>query len=1081
MGNGVESTMTILLVRSALGFMAVDFSAPKTILLARSALGLSMPSELMDSHGLSPSSFLSEEVQLPNERQIGFWKTDGMPDDYGPKDGKVYALGDSSLASLPLEKQTSSEPHMLKRFDVPNVYLNQDHKVHISLENNSVGAGRTIGHSIRRPLDNDRGNRVNVNMDHKSYLTSGNKFNVMGDHYENGLFSSSLSELFSRKCKFSPFSIPLFSLWFFQMQIYDPFPLSNLVHSAVRLSANNSMYGHSVGAAASHYEEEEPFESLEEIEAQTIGNLLPDDDDLLSGVTDGLDCKVQPGSGDDVEELDFFSSVGGMELGEDGGQRNYEISGGSSASQLGPSSGAMGEHPHGEHPSRTLFVRNINSNVEDSELRILFEQYGDIRTLYTACKHRGFVMISYYDIRAARSAMQALQNKPLRRRKLDIHYSIPKDNPSDKDINRGTVVIFNLDSTVSNDELHHIFGVYGEVKEIREAPQGSRHKSIEFYDIRAAEAALHELNKSDIGGKQLRLEPSQPGGSKRVNSPFPELDLDETSALLQMFSPPDFRTEISGPVSHVRVTPGCLDNETLLGLHSGTAPPATQLLDTEIQHGIPSSVSKSFSSIIGVESGGMPSSLLESAQLQNQLKYDFRSTSNYHPHSLPEYQDGLTNSILCNSPSSMAASLNCRMSERAGNRQFNRIGGSIGRSLELNDSGKRCLKFRVYFNSLSLSLLPVEGFVILRVKRDLWNGKGIYNRLLPPQPHNMMWPNSPSLINGVGNAHSAPLVHALPRAPAHVANTFLHINNQHVGSAPSVNPSIWDRRHSYAGESPDASVFHPGSLGNMRVPGNSLHPLDFVSHNIFPRMGGNSMDLPIPSKNIGLASHHQNNVMFPSRGQMIPMMSSFDSASDRARSRRNEGSSNQADNKKQFELDLDRIMRGEDRRTTLMIKNIPNKMKTDNALFFSIFSWQNKCNVGYAFINMTDPSLIIPFYQNSLKPQLQLQAFNGKKWEKFNSEKVASLAYARIQGKAALIAHFQNSSLMNEDKRCRPILFHTDGPNAGDQVPFPMGVNVRSRVNKNRNSTNEESSQDVGNGEVSSNGDSSSGSTKDFE
>ena len=63
-----------------------------------------------------------------------------------------------------------------------------------------------------------------------------------------------------------------------------------------------------------------------------------------------------------------------------------------------------------------------------------------------------------------------------------------------------------------------------------------------------------------------------------------------------------------------------------------------------------------------------------------------------------------------------------------------------------------------------------------------------------------------------------------------------------------------------------------------------------------------------------------------------------------------------------------------------------------------------------------------------------MQSFNGKKWEKFNSEKVASLAYARIQGKAALIAHFQNSSLMNEDKRCRPILFHTDGPNAGDQV-----------------------------------------------
>jgi hypothetical protein len=63
-----------------------------------------------------------------------------------------------------------------------------------------------------------------------------------------------------------------------------------------------------------------------------------------------------------------------------------------------------------------------------------------------------------------------------------------------------------------------------------------------------------------------------------------------------------------------------------------------------------------------------------------------------------------------------------------------------------------------------------------------------------------------------------------------------------------------------------------------------------------------------------------------------------------------------------------------------------------------------------------------------------VQAFNGKKWEKFNSEKVASLAYARIQGKAALVTHFQNSSLMNEDKRCRPILFHSEGQETGDQV-----------------------------------------------
>lgn len=138
----------------------------------------------------------------------------------------------------------------------------------------------------------------------------------------------------------------------------------------MRLSSNNTLYGHSVDGVASNFKEEEVFESLEEMEAQTIGNLLPNDDELLSGVTDGLDYNVPLSAGDDIEELDFFSSGGGMDLGDDGlsaGLNNSEYSGGVSNGSV------VGEHPYGEHPSRTLFVRNINSNIEDSELRTLFE------------------------------------------------------------------------------------------------------------------------------------------------------------------------------------------------------------------------------------------------------------------------------------------------------------------------------------------------------------------------------------------------------------------------------------------------------------------------------------------------------------------------------------------------------------------------------------------------------------------------------------------------------------------------------------------------------------------------------------
>ena len=116
----------------------------------------------------------------------------------------------------------------------------------------------------------------------------------------------------------------------------------------MRLSSNKALYGHSIDTVASHYEEEESFESLEELEAKTIGNLLPDDDDLFSGVTEGLDFINVA----EAEELDVFSSVGGMDLGDDDStvvRKNSEFP---EESHLGLCNGLVaGDHPCGEHPS----------------------------------------------------------------------------------------------------------------------------------------------------------------------------------------------------------------------------------------------------------------------------------------------------------------------------------------------------------------------------------------------------------------------------------------------------------------------------------------------------------------------------------------------------------------------------------------------------------------------------------------------------------------------------------------------------------------------------------------------------------
>jgi hypothetical protein len=122
-------------------------------------------------------------------------------------------------------------------------------------------------------------------------------------------------------------------------------------------------------------------------------------------------------------------------------------------------------------------------------------------------------------------------------------------------------------------------------------------------------------------------------------------------------------------------------------------------------------------------------------------------------------------------------------------------------------------------------------------------------------------------------------------------------------------------------------------------------------------------------------------------------------------------------------VDVDRIRHGLDVRTTIMLRNIPNKI--DQAMLKEIvdetsagkydfmylrIDFANNCNVGYAFINFEDPYYIIDF----------VEARAGYRWNRFNSDKVAEVSYATIQGKDCLVQKFRNSSVMLEHPSFRP-------------------------------------------------------------
>ena len=105
-----------------------------------------------------------------------------------------------------------------------------------------------------------------------------------------------------------------------------------------------------------------------------------------------------------------------------------------------------------------------------------------------------------------------------------------------------------------------------------------------------------------------------------------------------------------------------------------------------------------------------------------------------------------------------------------------------------------------------------------------------------------------------------------------------------------------------------------------------------------------------------------------------------------------------------------------------MIKNIPNKYTQKMLLdqidenhmgrydfFYLPIDLKNSCNVGYAFINMTDPIYILPLFKD----------LDGCYWERFNSEKICELTYGRIQGKAGLVENFSNSV---ETRKVKPLI-----------------------------------------------------------
>eukprot|EP00986_Skeletonema_menzelii_P012196 scaffold6619_cov146-Skeletonema_menzelii.AAC.2 len=148
-----------------------------------------------------------------------------------------------------------------------------------------------------------------------------------------------------------------------------------------------------------------------------------------------------------------------------------------------------------------------------------------------------------------------------------------------------------------------------------------------------------------------------------------------------------------------------------------------------------------------------------------------------------------------------------------------------------------------------------------------------------------------------------------------------------------------------------------------------------------------------------------------------------------------------ADENNDLALFIENVKSGKDVRSSLMVRNIPNKYTQQMLLgefaaaghgpdkmdfFYLPIDFKNKCNRGYAFVNFVDYKDIVPFFDE----------YNGTSWKRFNSDKICDITYARIQGKTAMLKRFENSALMAKDDEYRPMVFVSHGERKGERECF---------------------------------------------
>lgn len=161
---------------------------------------------------------------------------------------------------------------------------------------------------------------------------------------------------------------------------------------------------------------------------------------------------------------------------------------------------------------RCIQVTNIPPGVGRNELANIFERENfAIESIEIEANGRAIVRL--YDLREAR--VLRVSRIAVNGRSLIMSYgdAKPVENKTSPP-NNGTIALFGLQRSVTDNVILQFFSEYGHVRQVRESPSANGPRFVEFWDSRDAAKALRAVKQKKPFGRKVHANYSLPSGFK---------------------------------------------------------------------------------------------------------------------------------------------------------------------------------------------------------------------------------------------------------------------------------------------------------------------------------------------------------------------------------------------------------------------------------------------------------------------------------------------------------------------------------------------------------------------------------------